>query len=149
MRFPFCSTRISKVGKCAAFQLWTPTYFTYILDKNWTFAPVCNPTVVRESDSVLSKLPLLPLAQISAVASDALRHFKTVVCVCLIVSKLKRNLKKSQISKGSKKSQNVCNLLNSGNLCPHCPPFLIFFGKISKIGICGLRDLGGLGYLVA
>ena len=26
-RFPFCSTRISKVGKCTAFQLWTPTYF--------------------------------------------------------------------------------------------------------------------------
>ena len=26
-RFSFCSTRISKVGKCAAFQLWTPTYF--------------------------------------------------------------------------------------------------------------------------
>ena len=23
---PPCSTRISKVGKCAAFQLWTPTY---------------------------------------------------------------------------------------------------------------------------
>ena len=22
-----CSTRISKVGKCAAFQLWTPTVF--------------------------------------------------------------------------------------------------------------------------
>ena len=27
-RFPFCSTRISKVGKCAALQLWTPTYFS-------------------------------------------------------------------------------------------------------------------------
>ena len=27
VRFPFCSTRISKVGKCIAFQLWTPTYF--------------------------------------------------------------------------------------------------------------------------
>ena len=26
-RFPFCSTRISKVGKRAAFQLWTHTYF--------------------------------------------------------------------------------------------------------------------------
>ena len=27
-RFPFCSTRISKVGKCAAaFQLWTPMDF--------------------------------------------------------------------------------------------------------------------------
>ena len=26
-RFLFCSTRISKVDKCAAFQLWTPTYF--------------------------------------------------------------------------------------------------------------------------
>ena len=25
-RFPLCSTRISKVGQCAAFQLWTPTY---------------------------------------------------------------------------------------------------------------------------
>ena len=25
-RFPFCSTRISKIGKCAAFQLWTPKY---------------------------------------------------------------------------------------------------------------------------
>ena len=25
-RFHFCSTRISKVGKCAAFQLWTLTY---------------------------------------------------------------------------------------------------------------------------
>ena len=24
----FCSTRISKVGKCAALQLWTPTYFS-------------------------------------------------------------------------------------------------------------------------
>ena len=22
-RFPFCSTRISKIGKCVAFQLWT------------------------------------------------------------------------------------------------------------------------------
>ena len=30
-RFLFCSTRISKVGKCPAFQLWTPTYFFYIL----------------------------------------------------------------------------------------------------------------------
>merc|ERR1711860_108615 len=29
-RFPFCSTRISKVGKCIAFQLWTPTYFTIV-----------------------------------------------------------------------------------------------------------------------
>ena len=28
MRFPFCSTRISKVGKCAALKLWTPMYFT-------------------------------------------------------------------------------------------------------------------------
>ena len=28
-RFPFCSTPISKVGKWAAFQLRTPTYFTY------------------------------------------------------------------------------------------------------------------------
>ena len=27
-RFLFCSTRISKADKCAAFQLWTPTYFT-------------------------------------------------------------------------------------------------------------------------
>ena len=27
-RLPFCSTRISKVGKCVAFQLWTPTYFS-------------------------------------------------------------------------------------------------------------------------
>ena len=26
-RFLFCPTRISKVGKCTAFQLWTPTYF--------------------------------------------------------------------------------------------------------------------------
>ena len=26
-RFPFCSTRISKVAKCTAFQLWTLTYF--------------------------------------------------------------------------------------------------------------------------
>ena len=31
-RFPFCSTRISKVGKCAAFQLWTPMYFIESLD---------------------------------------------------------------------------------------------------------------------
>ena len=28
-RFPFCSARISKVGKCIAFQLWTPTYFIF------------------------------------------------------------------------------------------------------------------------
>ena len=27
VRFPICFTRISKVGKCIAFQLWTPTYF--------------------------------------------------------------------------------------------------------------------------
>ena len=26
-KFASCSTRISKVGKCAAFQLWTPMYF--------------------------------------------------------------------------------------------------------------------------
>ena len=26
-RLLFCSTRISKVGKCVAFQFWTPTYF--------------------------------------------------------------------------------------------------------------------------
>ena len=33
-RFPFCSTRISKVGKCIAFQLWTPTYFSKDIWKN-------------------------------------------------------------------------------------------------------------------
>ena len=40
--FLFFSTRIAKVGKCAAFQLWTPTYFTsdnksyeYISDSIW------------------------------------------------------------------------------------------------------------------
>ena len=27
---PLCSTRISKVSKCAAFQLWTPTYLLYL-----------------------------------------------------------------------------------------------------------------------
>ena len=27
VRFPICFTRISKVGKCIAFQLWTPTFF--------------------------------------------------------------------------------------------------------------------------
>ena len=31
---PLCSTRISKVGKCEAFQLWTPTYFICDLKKN-------------------------------------------------------------------------------------------------------------------
>ena len=29
-RFPICFTRISKVGKCIAFQLWTPTYFLMV-----------------------------------------------------------------------------------------------------------------------
>ena len=37
-RFPFCSTRISKVGKCAAFQLWTPTYFF----ENWKLLHTCH-----------------------------------------------------------------------------------------------------------
>ena len=32
VRFPICFTRISKVGKCIAFQLWTPTYFVLL---NW------------------------------------------------------------------------------------------------------------------
>ena len=34
---PFCSTRISKVGKCAAFQLWTPTYFYALLSDFFPF----------------------------------------------------------------------------------------------------------------
>ena len=31
-RFPFCSIRIYKVGKCAAFQLWTPVFLTLRFD---------------------------------------------------------------------------------------------------------------------
>ena len=42
---PFCSTRISKVGKCVAFQLWTPTYFKFVF---WD-------TIVRVASEVHNK----------------------------------------------------------------------------------------------
>ena len=46
--FPICFTRISKVGKCIAFQLWTPTYFLSIEDENCNF--------LREIDAKLETL---------------------------------------------------------------------------------------------
>ena len=42
-RFPFCFTRISKVGKCAAFQLWTPTYFLKFFSDIEEISPWVNP----------------------------------------------------------------------------------------------------------
>ena len=33
VRFPICFTRKSKVGKCIAFQLWTPTYFFIFINR--------------------------------------------------------------------------------------------------------------------
>ena len=39
---PFCSTRISKVGKCVAFQLWTPTYL-----------------IKKDSDNILHWFPFI------------------------------------------------------------------------------------------
>ena len=40
-RSPLCSTRISKVGKCAVFQLWTPTYF-WVIFKHRESPKLCS-----------------------------------------------------------------------------------------------------------